>query len=107
MPSASKQDLRLLAPLTPDVQLRRAPDGRWLAASPSAEQLLGYAPDELVGRQALELVHPADRPEVDRALRAALRISDTLSLRLRLVRRNGTLLRADVRFDAVRDDAGA
>jgi PAS domain S-box-containing protein len=95
-----KQELRLLAQLTPDVHLRLGPDGRWLAASPSAEQVLGYAPDELIGRPALELVHPPDRPDVDQALHAGLRVSDTLSMRLQLVRRDGTLLRADVRFDA-------
>ena len=33
-------------------------------------------------------------------------MSDTLSLRLRLVRLDGSLLRADVRFDAVRDREG-
>ena len=101
-----KRELRLLAHLTPEVQLRHGLDGRWLAVSPSAEDVLGYPPEDLVGRPALELVHPSDRPEVERALRAALAVSDTLSLRLRLVRRNGTLLRADVRFDAVRDGHG-
>jgi PAS domain S-box-containing protein len=95
-----KQELRLLAQLTPDVHLRLGTDGRVLAASPSAEPLLGYAPHELVGMRGLELVHPSDRPDVARALQAGLRVSDTLSLRLRVVRRNGTLLRADVRFDA-------
>jgi PAS domain S-box-containing protein len=99
------EELRLPA-LTPDVHLRLGPDGRWLGASPSAERVLGHAPHALVGRAALELVHPSDRPEADRALRAALRISDTLALRLRLVRASGKVLRADVRFDAVRDEHG-
>jgi PAS domain S-box-containing protein len=68
--------------------------------------VLGYLPRELAGRPGLELIHPADREQADAAIRAALAVSDTLSLRLRIVRRDGTLLRADVRFDAVRDDAG-
>ena len=103
-----KEELRLLAKLAPDVHLRHGLDGRWIAASASAEEVLGYAPARAASAaRALELVHPADRPEVERALRAALAVSDTLSLRLRLVRLNGTLLRADVRFDAVRDDEGA
>jgi PAS domain S-box-containing protein len=100
------QEPPLLASLTPDVHLRHGLDGRWVSASVSAEQVLGYRPDELAGERALELVHPADRPHVERALSAALQVSDTLSLRLRVVRSNGTVLRADVRFDAVRDDAG-
>jgi PAS domain S-box-containing protein len=108
-----EQELRLLAQLTPDVHLRLGRDGCWLAASPSAEQLLGYTADELVGRPAIELVHPSDRPDVDRVLRSALRVTDALSMRLRLVRRNGTLLRADVRIESgdvtrvtVRDASG-
>jgi PAS domain S-box-containing protein len=100
------QELQLLTQLTPDVHLRYGLDGRWLAASPSVAQVLGYAPEGLVGQAALERVHPSERPEGERALRAALAVSDTLSLQLRLVRRNGTPLRADVRFDAVRDDDG-
>ncbi len=102
----SHQEPPLLASLTPDVHLRPGLDGRWRAASASAEQVLGYGAEELAGRPALELVHPADRPQIDRALRAALEVSDTLSLRMRIVRRNGTVLRADVRFDAVRDELG-
>jgi PAS domain S-box-containing protein len=100
------QEPPLLASLTPDVHFRHGLDGRWISASASAEQMLGFRPDELAGRRALDLVHRADREHVERALRAALQVSDTLSLRLRVVRRSGTLLRADVRFDAVRDDAG-
>ena len=101
-----KEELRLLAKHAPDVMLRRGLDGRWIEASASAEEVLGYAPADLCGRAALALVHPGDRPEVERALDAALAVSDTLSLRLRLVRLDGSLLRADVRFDAVRDREG-
>jgi len=32
--------------------------------SPAVERLLGYAPDELIGTDAFEYVHPADRAEV-------------------------------------------
>ena len=93
--------------LTPDVHLRHALDGHWTSASASTEGLLGYAAEELVGRAAIELVHPDDRPHLARALRAVLRVSDTLSLRVRLVRRDGSAVLADVRFDAVRDEYGA
>ena len=102
-----KEELRLLAKLAPDVQLRQGLDGHWIDASPSAAVVLGYEPEELAGRAALELVHPSDRADVARTLRAGLAVSDTLSLRLRLLRLDGSVLRADVRFDAVRDARGA
>ena len=43
-------------------------EGRFVFVSASAEQLLGYAADELVGRNMIELVHPDDR---ERTLRVA------------------------------------
>jgi two-component system sensor histidine kinase UhpB len=41
--------------------------------SPSVESVLGYLPEELVGRRAAELVHPDDRARVLEAHRRALR----------------------------------
>ena len=41
--------------------------------SPSVEAVLGYDPDELVGGNAADLVHPADIPRVLEAHYAALR----------------------------------
>jgi PAS domain S-box-containing protein len=102
-----KQELALLPDLTPDVEIRLGPDGRCVAASAALERLLGYAPSELVGRRGLEFVRPSERADVAGAVRAALAVTDSLSLRLELVRRDGTPLLADVRFDAVRDRRGA
>ncbi|HEV2993003.1 MAG TPA: EAL domain-containing protein [Acidimicrobiia bacterium] len=41
--------------------------GRFVFASPSHERVIGYTPDELLGRQAIELVHPAEREAVAQA----------------------------------------
>jgi PAS domain S-box-containing protein len=41
-----------------------AADGTVLYTSPSGRRLLGYGPDELLGRNGLELVHPADLDRV-------------------------------------------
>jgi PAS domain S-box-containing protein len=57
-------------------------DARYLHLSPSHQALLGYAPEELIGRSALDLVHPDDRDAVRRGLvagegvRARLRRAD-------------------------------
>ena len=39
-------------------------EGRYLYASPAAEGLLGYRPEQLVGRGAYELIHPDDTAAV-------------------------------------------
>ncbi|CAA9556251.1 MAG: diguanylate cyclase/phosphodiesterase (GGDEF & EAL domains) with PAS/PAC sensor(s), partial [uncultured Thermomicrobiales bacterium] len=48
----------------PDLITLLAADGTILYESPPIEPLLGYAPDELIGANALALVHPDDLPHV-------------------------------------------
>ncbi|HEX2062442.1 MAG TPA: PAS domain S-box protein, partial [Thermoanaerobaculia bacterium] len=45
------------------------PEGRATYVSPSVERLLGYKPDELVGRPHFESVHPDDRDRIVAAVR--------------------------------------
>lgn len=53
-------DFRLLAESSTDTIVRGDLGGIRLYISPSVETLLGYAPDELIGRRAAEIVHPDD-----------------------------------------------
>jgi two-component system cell cycle sensor histidine kinase/response regulator CckA len=43
-------------------------DGTILYESPSIERVLGYRPEEMVGRSSAEFVHPADLPQVIQTL---------------------------------------
>lgn len=45
--------------------------------SPSVHRLLGYAPDEWIGRNGLDFIHPEDTPAVVEGLRAGLEHRDT------------------------------
>lgn len=51
---------RLLAENTTDTIVRGSLDGTRLYISPSVRNLLGYEPEELIGRKAIEIVHPDD-----------------------------------------------
>lgn len=55
-------DFRLLAETSTDTIVRGNLNGIRLYISPSVRTLLGYEPEELVGRQAAEIVHPDDAP---------------------------------------------
>ena len=56
----SESSFRLLAENSTDLISRHRPDGTYLYASPACLPLLGYLPDEMVGRDIYELVHPDD-----------------------------------------------
>ncbi|PXA68229.1 sensor domain-containing protein [Cryobacterium arcticum] len=60
----SHQRYRLLAENASDVVVMVDQDDRLVWVSPSAEELLGWRPDELVLRTPMELVHPDDLSEL-------------------------------------------
>jgi len=71
--SASEAHYRMLADNSTDVVLHTdAASGCIDWASPSAQSLLGYHPEELVGRRVLDLMHPDDHATVRGAIRRSL-----------------------------------
>ncbi|HZH26621.1 MAG TPA: ATP-binding protein [Azospirillaceae bacterium] len=56
----SEAQYRLLAENATDIISRHAPDGRWLYASPAIETVLGYSPQEVMGRHPRDFLHPDD-----------------------------------------------
>ncbi len=64
----SEAQFRLLAENAGDMISRHAIDGTFLYISPACEAILGYKPEELIGFQKLDLIHPDDSPEIIRML---------------------------------------
>src|SRR5690554_7563433 len=55
-----KRHYQWLAESTTDLISRHARDGTFLYASQAARDLLGYAPEELIGVSAYDLFHPIE-----------------------------------------------
>src|ERR1043166_6362779 len=68
----TEQQLRPLIENSTDVITILNADGTRRYVSPSIERLLGYKPDELIGRNAFELVHPADLAELKQVFVAGI-----------------------------------
>ena len=82
----SEERFRLLAETTNDLVCLHELDGRYLYVSPSSERLLGYAPDELVGTNPYDLIHPEDIPRIrsgpqEELLRGESQVSTTCRYR--------------------------
>lgn len=56
----NEERYRLLAEKSTDLISRHTPEGTYLYASPACRTLLGYDPEELVGRSAYDFFHPED-----------------------------------------------
>lgn len=77
---ASSPSYRALAEYAPDIITVLSPEGRILYESPSVERTLGYEPDELIGRNAFELVHPEDRELLRAVLKKCHEDPDTVEI---------------------------
>jgi len=84
----SEERYRLLAQFSTDLISRHTLDGICLYASPACRTLLGFEPEEIVGRSILELVHPDD-VEPLREIQERLGVqTDTLTTRYRVMRKD-------------------
>jgi diguanylate cyclase (GGDEF)-like protein/PAS domain S-box-containing protein len=102
----SEEKFRLLAENASDVVYQSDPAGviEWI--SPAVTQALGLLPDDLLGTQALDLIHPDDRAAVDIA-RAAFLDSGTLgTLSARYRTAVGDHRWMSIRLHVLRDDSG-
>ena len=70
--ATSFQGFRSLIENSPDAISLIDMRGEILYGSASTARILGYEPDELVGRNCLELIHPEDRDHSSRTLREVL-----------------------------------
>lgn len=85
--AAREQRYRLLAENASDVVWEIGPDVRVTWTSPSVERVLGWRPDQVAGRAAIEFIHPEDRA---RATLAATARTDESEGRFRLLHADGT-----------------
>src|SRR6202158_1281079 len=70
--AASFQGFRSLIENSPDAISLIDTDGEILYGSASTTRLFGYQPQELLGRNCLELIHPEDLDHPSRALRKVI-----------------------------------
>ena len=101
----SEQRFRLLAENAGDLITSIDPHGRRTYVSPSCRALLGYEPNELIGRIALDIVHPDDRERSSRYFRSMLE-QGRASSEVRFLHKDGHAIWFETRGRAVCDEHG-
>ncbi len=104
----SEEHFRSLIESASDIITIVDPDGTIKYESPSVERVLGYMPEELIGRNVTEFTHPDDTTATS-LLRDRTAESDNAveSLELRFKHRRGDWRTLEVFGRLVRDGAGA
>jgi PAS domain S-box-containing protein len=87
--AASFESFRSLIEHSPDAISVIDPQGEILYGSKSTTRIFGYRPEELVGRNCLELVHPEDRDYSSQALKEALAKPGPLQWDARILHKDG------------------
>jgi diguanylate cyclase (GGDEF)-like protein/PAS domain S-box-containing protein len=73
-------------------------------ASPSIERVLGYLPDEIIGKDPLMLVHPDDIAPMFEASAVAVEAGDTTLVEYRAVAKDGSVRLFEAITSDLRDD---
>ncbi|TXC69535.1 diguanylate cyclase [Sphingomonas ginsenosidivorax] len=104
----SEARYRLLTDNSTDIVMSLHVDGTVRYASPSITQLGGYAPDDVIGRNAIDLVLESDRLAVSAAHRAAVAtpgVTQIVEFRARMA--DGSLRWFEAHSRGVADESGA
>lgn len=99
----SEKRFRLVAENSSELIAVLAPDTTRLYAAPSYQIILGVPSDELVGRKALDHVHPDDQAAFASAVATLAAQPGTRTLVCRKIRADGAMLWIEADFSAMTD----
>lgn len=99
----SEELYRLLAEHSTDLISKHSPDGRFVYSSPACWSLLGYEPEELIGRSAYEYHHPEDLAAIRLSHETILRQPDVYTVEYRFRRKDGNYTWLETTSKTIRD----
>jgi PAS domain S-box-containing protein len=86
----SERQFRLLAENSADMISCHDPEGVYMYASPACSVILGYAPNEMIGRSAFEFIHPDDLEKVEQSRMLVVEKTDVNIIAYRLRCKDGS-----------------
>ena len=99
----SAADFRFIAERASDTISRRGMDGAYTYLSPRCEDLIGYTPEEMLGKSPLDFCHPDDKAAVLDLQRQSSEQTSVVSSEYRFRRKDGDYVWLEVTGYALRD----
>ena len=105
--ATSKDHHRLAAENANDMIVRYSPEFRRLYVSPACRDLLGYEPEELIGKHPRDLMHPDDQETLDQSLFGRLLAgAATACASFRSMRKDGRYVWLEISFRRLENGSG-
>ncbi|MFY0598540.1 MAG: PAS domain S-box protein [Cyclobacteriaceae bacterium] len=107
--SLSEQEVkyRLLSDNISDLICLHEPNGKYTFVSPSVKNLLGYDPQDLIGKDAYKYFHPEDVRHIsENSHKHVLEGKDVPSIIFRLRKKNGEYIWAETYTTPIKDSRG-
>lgn len=86
-----------------DILSRNTVEGIFIYVSSACINLLGYEPDDLIGRSLFEFIFPKDLDTIQRVILKIDEISDLNTISFRFRKKNGTYLWLETMLRSLRD----
>jgi diguanylate cyclase (GGDEF)-like protein/PAS domain S-box-containing protein len=104
--STQLDGFELLADTLGEMVSRHDAEGRYVYASAGTRDLVGYEPEELIGRSGFDFIHPGDLDDLRSAHASLLEITDRVEVRYRHRRKDGVYAECDAVIRTIRGDDG-
>ncbi|QNF34082.1 PAS domain S-box protein [Adhaeribacter swui] len=103
----SEKQFRLITENMTDLVCLHEPDGRLIYVSPSVQDILGFAPDELIGKSPYSIIHPKDKSKLISIVVDVLAGNQNIkNLEYRLKRKDGVYIWVDTGLRPIFDETG-
>ncbi len=101
----SEAQFRLMAENASDMISRHTTEGVFLYVSPACESLIGYRPEDLIGKSSIDFIHADDRPQIIRLMRTKPPGLVVYSITYRALHKNGQYIWLESSARAITDKA--
>lgn len=99
----AQKRLRLLADYSSDIITIQSPEGYFEYLSPSVHHVAGFAPQDLLGKQLPDFIHPDDLPVAHDAFRELIKSGQSKTYTFRVKHRAGHYIWLEVASVAITD----
>ncbi|TXT53297.1 MAG: hypothetical protein BAJALOKI2v1_1060002 [Promethearchaeota archaeon] len=99
----SKEEHKNIIDNLSDIVIKVTIEGKVLYVSPQVEKLLGYTQQDFTGSQVFEYLHPDEIERYKEAFQKALTTGDLISIKLRILKRDGKYLPVNAKGNLIND----